>query len=726
MHLRVHCFRWLALMLLMLTAAPVSAQLFQGKPLVTPSLITNASDASKPFTVGVRFKIAPEWHLYWKNAGDAGLPIEVKWQLPEGFTASGIQYPTPHKIVQAGIVAFGYENEVVLLATITPPKDFNASGKVSIKADLNWLVCQESCIPGNGAAELTFGNLSAAQRLENKNLIEKYTSQLPQPLSRLSLKSRVGTKATAERTDVEISLEGDDAVKVSDFFPETFEKFLINHIDIKTSEGKITFPLTPKDKTSELTSLQGLLILGEKGYEFSVPVTAKGDGAPAGNTGGGLIAQDFNVQDEAERLSLAWVLVLAFAGGLLLNVMPCVLPVLSLKVMSFVQQSAKGKDVNQRLSLLFAAGVVASFWALAAVAVLLQSAGSQIGWGFQFQSPIFVLVMTAVIFVFGLNLVGVFEFGTPAVSGEVSATLSRNDNLGAFMNGVLATTLATPCTAPFLGTALGFAFSQPAWVIFAVFTAAALGLAVPYVVLSWNPAWLKFIPKPGLWMVRFKQLMGFLLFATAVWLLTVIGSQLGAEGVVWTVAFLLALSVAAWLIGQYADFTAPRGRKVAVYVIALLIAAGSYYWMFERQLRWREVGVVASTASAIEEGGIPWKPFTLASLEQDVADGKTVFIDFTADWCFTCKVTEKTVLETQTVRNKIKELGIVAVRADWTNRNDEITALLKKFGRSGVPLYVVFPAGKPTEPIILPEVITTGLLIDAFQKASPKNAASVQ
>lgn len=704
-----------------------SAQTVDGKVLVSPSLITAAKEATQPFTVGVRFKIAPDWHLYWKNAGDAGLPIDVKWTLPAGFTASAIEFPTPHKTVQSGIVAYGYDTEVILLTRITPPKNFKATDKVKLQAALDWLVCREECVPGKATVDLTLGSLSTSDLAAAQKLLTATESQLPLPLSQSTLEiSRASLKTTGDKRTLEIALKGNELEKVSDFFPEPFENFTLIHADIKVSGGVITIPLTPNEKGATLKSIKGLVILNGKGYDLQTPVNAASTGS--------LIDQTFKVQGESESLSLGWVLLLAFVGGVILNVMPCVLPVLSLKVLGFVQQSGKSASANRTLSLWFTAGVLISFWALALVVVLLQSAGQQVGWGFQFQSPMFVLAMTTVVFIFGLNLVGVFEFAAPAVSGSVGKSLSRNDQAGALMNGVLATTLATPCTAPFLGTALGFAFSQPAWVVFAVLTLVALGLSAPYVVLSWNPAWLKFVPKPGAWMNRFKEAMGFLLFATAAWLLTVIGAQLGVEGATWTVAFLIAVAFAMWLIGQL-DYTSTVTSKLTVWVTAVMIIGGSYYWMFERELRWRELENGTTPLAPVESSngesgsnrnkGIAWKPFSLAGIETAVGAGNAVFIDFTADWCFTCKVTEKTILETDKVRGMIEKLGIVPVKADWTNRNDEITQLLKKFGRSGVPLYVVFPAGNLSEPIVLPEVITTDLLLDAFSKAASQPAASV-
>jgi thiol:disulfide interchange protein len=702
---------------LFLTLMPVfsMAQLVDGKPLVTPSLHISTTDFSKPFTVAIRFQIAPEWHLYWKNPGDAGLAPKAEWTLPDGFSISDVQFPTPRKIVTESAVDYGYDHELVLLATITPPKNPTrsfTSKDFTLKANLTWLVCRESCIPGDATLELNSALLTPQALAGANALIEQTRKKLPEPLANatLTLESATATQKDGKAL-LTLRFSGDNAKNITDFFPEELSGFIINHTSIRVTNGTVTMTLTPSSKDSKLTEVKGLVVIGEKGYELSATVKSV-------EMGGGLLHQAFKTGGGEASLSIWLALLFAFIGGVILNVMPCVLPVISLKVMGFVEQAGSGASKSIQHGLMFTLGVLLSFWALALVAVLLQQAGEQIGWGFQFQSPAFVVVMSVVMFVFGLNLVGVFEVSAPSVSGGVSQTLSRRDAIGSLMNGVLATTLATPCTAPFLGSALGFAFSQPAHIIFAIFTMVGLGLSAPYLILAAKPEWLKFIPKPGEWMNRFKQVMGFFLFATVVWLLSVMGAQLGAEGVVATVALLLGIGIACWAIGSFIDFSSSTTRKAMVWSIAIVIVGLTYYVAFERYLNWREFDSKV-ISSAKRESGIQWQTFSLASVEEAVRSGKPVFIDFTADWCFTCKVTEQTVLETEEVQAKINALGVVPVKADWTNRNDEITQLLKKFGRSGVPLYVVFPAGKLDEPIVLPEVITKEALIEALEKASP-------
>ncbi|NTV46082.1 MAG: thiol:disulfide interchange protein, partial [Chlorobiales bacterium] len=581
---------------------------------------------------------------------------------------------------------------------------------------LNWLACQESCVPGDSTLTLNPVKLTDADIASGKALIETYRNKLPASYSQLDLKLETSSISGQDNKKVvSLTFSGKDSKRITDFYPDTLSGAFVSYNAIKVQDGIVTFPLQIDNPKASIPTLNGLVMLGESGYEVSASFS---DGNP------GLANKDFDVKGaKSSDVSIWYALAMALFGGVLLNIMPCVLPVLSLKVLGFVQHAGDDKSKTRVLSLIFALGVLASFWTLAAGVGILQSIGSQIGWGFQFQSPWFVLGMSVVVFVFGLNLVGVFEFSSPAVSGELGKSLSRHDAMGSFMNGVLATTLATPCTAPFLGTALGFAFSQPFYIIFAIFTMVGLGLAAPYVILSWNPSWLKFIPKPGEWMNRFKQAMGFLLFATLVWLLSVFGSQVGATGEAAALGLLLGVGFAAWLVGSLINYSTSSTKKVVVWSIALLICGLSYYLSLEKWFPLRELGQPQQALeSNKKDGGISWIPFSLNTVEKEVNGGKPVFIDFTANWCFTCKVTEQTVLETEAVKSKITELGIVPVRADWTNRNDEITSLMKKFGRSGVPLYVVFPAGRLSEPIVLPEVITKDLLIEAFEKAAANPA----
>lgn len=412
-------------------------------------------------------------------------------------------------------------------------------------------------------------------------------------------------------------------------------------------------------------------------------------------------------------------MIFAFFGGVLLNVMPCVLPVLSIKVLSFVHQAGAERGRILRLGLVFAAGVFVSFAALATLVVGLQGAGRTIGWGFQMTEPRFLVVMCGVIFAFGLSMFGVFEIELPGSAVQTADGLQRREGpAGAFFNGVLATVLATPCTAPMLGPALGFAFSQPPVVIYAIFLAVAAGLSAPYVLLSAFPGWLKVVPRPGPWMDVFKQSMGFLLMATVVWLLWILGRQAGPEGIVATLAFLVALGAGCWLIGFGFDFGATSRRRAICVALALGLVAGGYAAFPGKRIRELKALEASATEPAASGGSdaapsIDWQPFSVERVEALAAEGRTIFVDFTADWCLTCKVNERGTLATASVAEAFAKHGVVALKADYTRQPPELTRILRAFGRAGVPMYLVFPAGRPGEPIVLPEALTPGVVIDA-------------
>jgi len=468
-----------------------------------------------------------------------------------------------------------------------------------------------------------------------------------------------------------------------------------------------------------------------RGLSYDVPLGAGFlKGLPGGGSSvpeKGLLDRTFETgQNAASQQPFVLYIVFALLGGLLLNVMPCVLPVIALKVFGLVRMAGGHPGQVKKLGWFFSLGILVSFLLLASIVIILKIAGQQVGWGFQFQEPLFVIAMCAVVFAFGLSLFGVYEIRLPgaAVTGVSSAISRQGDEGGgyaaSFWEGVFATILATPCTAPFLGSALGFAFAQPASVILLIFGAVAFGMALPYLLLTAIPAWMKFLPKPGAWMETAKQFMGFLMMATLIWLLYVLGKQLGMEAVIWTAAFLLTVGISCWLVGRFATLTASRRKVAATWVVAVALAAFGYWWFLENTLNVR--GLIAGEPTAEENGApqagkIAWQSFSLAGLEADLRDNKPVFLDFTAEWCLTCKVNEKAVLSDPLVVEKFRTSGILPVRADWTNRNQDITRLLAKFGRSGVPLYVLFPAGNSNQPVVLPEVITSGMVLEAIDRA---------
>lgn len=416
-----------------------------------------------------------------------------------------------------------------------------------------------------------------------------------------------------------------------------------------------------------------------------------------------------------QRSFLTW-LGFAFLGGLILNVMPCVLPVISIKVLSFVQQAGENRMRVLKLGLTFCLGIMVSFWALAGSIIAVKAVSGPVGWGFQFQSPVFVLAMITLIFVFGLSLLGVFEFTLPgAAVSSLSVAQEREGYLGAFMKGVLGTILATPCTAPFLGSALGFAFSRPSGELLLIFTAIGLGMASPFALLSAMPGWLKLLPKPGMWMEHFKQLMGFLLMGTVVWLMFTLVDQLGGEGILRAVGFLVVVALACWLLGLQTPST-PAPKRVAAWLLAISLGAGSWAFAFsgESSIENLKAAVIASRVCPcadeqpeITQGDwdkkVPWQTWSKGRPEHLAQSGYTVYVDFTATWCATCQANKAATIDTDAMRNYMREHCIIPLRADYTLEDPDITEVLQRFERGGVPLNVIYPAGRPNEPIVLPE-----------------------
>jgi thiol:disulfide interchange protein DsbD len=426
---------------------------------------------------------------------------------------------------------------------------------------------------------------------------------------------------------------------------------------------------------------------------------------------------DATVIEAPPEMSIFKALFLAFFGGALLNIMPCVLPVLTLKLFGLIEQADITPRKQRIAGISYSSGIVASFLALALVVVVLQSSfGLNIGWGFQFQYPEYVIALATVVFVFGLSMLGIFEL--PTLGANKANELSNHGGwLEYFMIGVFATLLATPCSAPFLGTGIGFAFTLPAWGIFAFFAVAGLGLASPFLLVAFYPPFFKILPNPGAWMDTFKEVMGFSLIATTIWLVDVLGAQTGLEGTTGFLLFLLFVSLSAWIFGKWGSVIESGARQIQAFVLAILISTAAGFFFLETDFTEADTRKEVSDLNNLDfSEEVPWQPFSDAAITKLKADKKAIFIDFTADWCLSCKVNEKNVLETETVRNALKENGIIPVKADWTRRDDEISDWLKRYGKAGVPFYLVIGTNGSVQP--LPEVLTTGIVLKALKKAS--------
>ena len=682
-------------------------QTYQGKQLVRAELLadTSAIVPGKPFTFGLLLRMAPGWHTYWKFSGDAGLPTELKWKLPAGWKIGEIQWPIPLKTVDPGdIQTYGYVDEVLLMQEITPPAKLDSSS-VKLSADASWLVCEKICIPGGATLQVELPT-SANSQPANTELFTRYRHLLPQnwpgPNVATAEWSRVGS-------DLRLKVTSETLAKYPavDSFPLPDEGTVVGHPKVESRKNnEVVFRIPIESSGKNLSSMAGLVVFSQQpdgadraAWQITTaPVVSTARPAPA--------------------RGILTFLLFGFLGGMILNLMPCVLPVISLKIFGFIQQAGQSRQKILRSGIAFTLGIFAWFIALALLLIALKAAGRDVTWGgFQFTNPYFVLVLSVIVLVFALNLFGVFEISLPQrFSHGLLSTSERKDDLGSFFQGVFATVLATPCTAPFLGTALGFAFSQSATIILAIFIAIAAGMSAPYLLLSAQPAWLRFLPRPGAWMVHVKQFMGFLLLATLLFLLYVLGAQRGLEGAIWASCFLLVISVACWMKGVFVVPTASAAKRSIVLVIMLVLVLGSGIYFIGDKFH------SANVASAGSQLRGDWQAFTPERLQAELEQGHTVFVDFTAAWCLTCKFNEASVLESQDVREAFQRRGIVKMKADWTNGDPVITKLLQQFGRPGVPLYVLYP-GKNEEPIVFPELLTKSMVLEKLETVAGKVAS---
>jgi thiol:disulfide interchange protein len=692
----------LAVVLLLGLLVPGQAQTYGGRELVKASLQAdaNAIVPGKPFTVGLLLKMVPHWHTYWKFSGDAGLPTEMKWNLPPGWKVGDIQWPIPMRLIDPGdIETYGYEDEVLLMQEITPPASV-ADSSIKLSAEASWLVCEKLCIPGGATVQIELP-VSEKNEPANDDLFARYRRSLPQkwpegPVAQANW-SRQGGEM--QLTVVSPALAN---YPVVEFFPLPDANTVVGHPKTeRIGADKLIFHV-PIEGDAKPAGLEGVLVFGPS--------------ATAAERNGWTLAAD-GPSVSASSESLWKFLLFGFLGGLILNLMPCVLPVISLKIFGFIQHAGQDRRRILRSGLAFVAGIFAWFIGLALLLIGLKSAGREITWAFQFTNPYFVLGMSAVVLAFALNLFGVFEISLPQSANRgLLGWTAREGDAGSFFQGVFATVLATPCTAPFLGTALGFAFTQSGWTILLMFVAIAAGMSSPYFLLSAQPAWMRLLPKPGAWMVHVKQLMGFLLLATLLFLLWVLGAQRGTEGIIWASCFLLALSVACWMKGAFLVPTASFPSRLLSLMLMLVLVLGSGWYFIGEKFR--------STRLAAGESKLEgdWQPFTPQRLEDELKQGRSVFVDFTAAWCLTCKFNEANVLEAAAVRDAFQRHGVVKIKADWTNADPAITKILKQFGRPGVPMYVLYP-GKNAEPILFPELLTQSLVLEKLANLSPHVAA---
>lgn len=660
---------------------------------------------------GVHFVLVEGWHTYWRHGGDAGQPPQIHWELPEGVSAGDVQWPAPEKHNKEGVYSYVYSEETMLL---TPLSISNAAKNLSVHARVEWLECkEEACVPHETVVNATLTVGETGRRSDSAGLIESWRAKVPRIDAELPLEANwAGAGEEDKRSFLAFPGKGEKWA-LKDFYPHGEDNFdLMGETVVRRSEegregiGKTVFKYE-KQWPKEIAGLAVVQKMGEEPEFVETVLTIGGD----------LKETPPAKQPRAGMFLMLWF---AFFGGFILNFMPCVLPVIALKILGFVNQSQSSPGKVKRLGLLYAVGVIASFAALAGIVIGMQWAGRPAGWGTHFQSVEFLVLMMILVALVALNFFGVFEIRLGGRAMGAAGRLSgKKGYCGAFFNGVLATVLATPCTAPFLAPALGFAFAQPpAWILL-FFLTIALGLAFPYVALSWNPRLLAYLPKPGPWMERFKTAMGFPMIATAVWLYSVALSHFppGAEAALWLGLLLVLAALSAWIWGQFAQRAAAL-RPLSM-VIAFLVGAGGFVWILEGELKWRAPSVSAKTSDGlIVEKGIEWRPWSHAAVNEARAAGHPVLVDFTAKWCASCQINKRSSIAIDSVREKLRAIGAVTFRADYTRKDPKIASELKRYDRAGVPLVLVFAPDEKVPAQVLPALLTPQIVLDALDWAS--------
>lgn len=716
-----------------LLAAPSTSAAAHSTEQVTVTLLPSHSQVAPGGTVqvGIRQVLAPHWHTYWVNPGDSGMATRVQWHLPHGWQAGDIQWPVPQRIDVGPIANHGYEREVTLLVDVAVPKDAAVGQATELKADVSWLVCQEVCIPQQASLSVPVTVGREAVVLDaNRGALASAERSLPHH-------AEAPIEVLHTPKGLLIGLPGQQASgQAVHFFADAWGVAQHNARPVVHQAGGRWWLLVPHGDDARKVGAQvaGVLRIGEVGTEVRATLAAapqawqadlpwaqtdpESPEAKQAQAGASAAPVDFDIASFLTAIGLA------FLGGVVLNLMPCVFPVLSIKALSLLQHPDRSRSQRIAHGSAYTLGVVLSFVALAALLLALQATGREIGWGFQFQQPAFVLLLGGLLFAVGLNLLGVFEVGQ-GLTG-IGGQLAEKEGLaGSFFTGVLATVVATPCTAPFMASAVGYALTQPPAVVLTVFTSLGLGLAAPYLLLSTWPALQRRLPRPGPWMLRFKQALAFPMFASVVWLVWVLAQQTGPDGVAVALGALLAIGLAGWVLGtaQFSGGGSGNWPHIGRGLAALIVLATAGIGAWSLPGIGSGGGVSVSAARGEGDGSSAWEPFSQARLDALRAEGKPVFVNFTAAWCITCLVNERTALGQDRVLSTFKAQGITYLKGDWTHQNPEITRVLSQHGRSGVPLYLFFGAGKNTPATVLPQVLTPDVVIQAVSGESLKAAS---
>ena len=684
----------LLIALALLAATPALAQIDE-LPKVHARLVAEDTAAApgSAVTVALEENIRDGWHTYWINPGDAGAPTEIKWTLPQGWSAGDIQWPTPKRLPVGPLMDYGYEGKLWLLQKLTVPADAKAGDTVTLKAAVDWLVCKDICVPEETTLSLP---LKIGPAVPDPAVTKDFAAarnllpvaspwKLDYALSKDSVSLYAAAPALAAAHPVEASFFPDKSGIIKGASPQKMSF---------TRDG-LVLKLAPAEKAGAMSGgLTGVLVLKSSDGSIQALTVDAPKGAVPGGTGG--------VEGAAAGDITLWIAILsAFLGGIILNAMPCVLPILAMKALALAGHGGGEHSEAAREGFAYSAGAILSFLLFGLVIVLLRQGGAAVGWGFQLQEPVAVAGFALLIFAVGLNLSGVFEVGSITMGDSLA---QRSGAFGAFFTGILAVAVAAPCTAPFMAAALGFALTQSVISAMLIFFGLGVGFALPFLILGLWPKALSFLPKPGPWMLRLKQFLAFPMYGAAAWLVWVLAQETGANGVAIVLAVFVAFALAAWLWTVTRDLSS-RGRAFGITAATLALVACLYGLSM---LRGEAAPPPAANAAANAQ---PFTPERLASLR---ASGKPVFVDATAAWCITCLVNEKAVLSQPDIKSAFNDRHVEYLIADWTNRNEAITKLLGDNGRSGVPLYLYYAPGAD-KPVILPQILTEAGVLDAMK-----------
>jgi thiol:disulfide interchange protein DsbD len=670
-----------------------------------------AISPGEPFWVGLRLRIKQHWHVYWRNPGDSGEAVSINWRLPPGFSASPIAWPTPQRIPIAHLVNFGYEGETMLLARITPPAALATAAPIGILADVTWLVCEKECIPGEASLTLSLpvagAGTAAAPTATATASFDAARRALPQPSpwgARMQL--------APDRVTLQVDAKGltPGAIRSAFFFP--YAETLVRHaapqqLDV-TRDGLVLRLERSALSTAAPTDAGGVLVLEETlgattaAHAFQLANVAIGQGAAP--------------YEAASLTAVLQAAFLALVGGVILNLMPCVFPVLSTKVLALVEQAGASRSQVRHHGAAYTVGVLVAFMALGLVLLGARAGGAEVGWGFQLQSPATIALLAYLLLAMGLSLSGVFHLGS-SLQGLGHGLTRRSGLAGSFFTGALAAVVATPCTAPFMGTAVGFALTQPPALSLAVILALGLGLALPFLLLTLAPQLIGHLPRPGAWMETLRQLLAFPVYATVAWLVWVLGQQVGPAGQFAALAGLVLVGLAAWSFDA-TQSAGGWGRRMAMGGLAASLV-GIAVTVAELESDREPVGAPQSASAARHER------FTQVRLDELIAAQHPVFVNMTATWCITCLVNERAALGSQAVQAAFAAKGVAYLKGDWTSRNPEITRLLQKHGRSGVPLYLLYTGSG--EPVVLPQILTPATVLGEIDRIPdpPQRRASL-